>query len=101
MFDFASARRAMVESQTRTSDVTDLGVLKAFRTIERENFVPSNQWALAYGDAHVPLGEERWALRPRDHAKMVQAAEIIPTDIVLDIGCGRGYSTAIHDTCVR
>jgi len=34
-------------------------------------------------------------IRPRDFAKMVQAAEIIPSDVVLDIACGRGYSTAI------
>jgi len=34
-------------------------------------------------------------IRPRDFAKMIQAAEIMPSDVVLDIACGRGYSTAI------
>jgi protein-L-isoaspartate(D-aspartate) O-methyltransferase len=34
-------------------------------------------------------------IRPRDFAKMVQAAKIVSSDIVLDIACGRGYSTAI------
>jgi len=85
----------MVESQIRTSDVTDLNVLRAFRQIARESFVPKAQQSLAYGDAHVDLGDGRLMIRPRDFAKMIQAAEIMPSDVVLDIACGRGYSTAI------
>jgi len=95
MFDFSAARDHMVESQIRTSDVTDLEVLAAFRHVARENFVPKSQRALAYGDAHVDLGDGRTMIRPRDFAKMVQAAEILPTDVVLDIACGRGYSSAV------
>lgn len=95
MFDFSAARDHMVESQIRTSDVTDLEVLRAFRLISRENFVPKAQQALAYGDAHVDLGDGRLMIRPRDFAKMIQAADIAPSNIVLDIACGRGYSTAI------
>lgn len=95
MFNFSSARDHMVESQIRTSDVTDLNVLKAFRGIKREDFVPKSQQALAYGDAHVQLDEGRLMMRPRDFAKMIQAADIAPTDVVLDIACARGYSTAV------
>ena len=95
MFNFSSARDHMVESQIRTSDVTDLNVLRAFRSINREDFVPKSQHALAYGDAHVRLAEGRVMMRPRDFAKMVQAADIAPTDVVLDIACGRGYSSAV------
>lgn len=95
MFDFSAARDHMVESQIRTSDVTNLDVLRAFRTIAREKFVPKTQQSLAYGDAHIDLGEGRLMMRPREFAKMIQAAEIMPTDVVLDIACGRGYSTAI------
>jgi len=95
MFDLNAARDHMVESQIRTSDVTDLEVLKAFRTVAREKFVPKAQKALAYGDAHIDLGNGRTMIRPRDFAKMVQAADIAPSDVVLDIGCGRGYSTAV------
>ena len=95
MFNFSSARDHMVESQIRTSDVTDLNVLKAFRSVQRENFVPKSQQALAYGDAHVQLDEGRLMMRPRDFAKMIQAADIAPTDVVLDIACARGYSSAV------
>jgi len=51
--------------------------------------------ALAYGDAHVEVDEGRVMLRPRDFAKLVDAADIRPSDVVLDVACGRGYSTAI------
>lgn len=95
MFDYKDARHAMVESQIRTSDVTDIDVVRAFRSTPREKFVPKAHMALAYGDAHIDLGEGRFMPRPMDFAKMVQAADVKPTDIVLDIACGRGYSTAI------
>lgn len=95
MFDYAAARDHMVESQVRTNDVTDPDIQAALRTIPRERFVPAAKQALAYGDANVETGEGRWILRPRDFAKMIQAAQIQPTDIVLDIACGRGYSTAV------
>jgi len=95
MFDFAKAREHMVESQIRTSDVMDLDLLLAFRNIPREKFVPRSRIAVAYSDQHVDIDNAGVLLRPRDLAKMVQAAEVEATDIVLDIACGRGYSTAI------
>ena len=95
MFDFETARHHMVESQIRTNDVTDLPVLRAFRSVRREAFVPKSKLALAYADTHVDIDAQRAMLRPREFAKMVQAAEVKPSDVVLDIACGRGYSSAI------
>ena len=95
MFDISAARAHMIESQIRTSDVTNLALLGAFRSIAREKFVPKAQNALAYADAHITLEKGRVMLRPRDFAKMVQAVNVESTDIVLDIGSGRGYSAAI------
>lgn len=95
MFDYKAARNHMVESQIRTSDVTDLSVVKAFRTIAREMFVPKSSKALAYADVNIELEDNRVVMKPRDIAKLIQAADIKKTDIVLDVACGRGYSTAI------
>ena len=94
-FDFDAARETMVESQIRTADVTDLDLLSAFRRIPRERFVPASKMALAYGDAVVDYGDGRALLRPRDFAKLIQAADIQPHEIVLNIACARGYSVAI------
>ena len=95
MTDFSAARDAMVESQIRTSDVTDLDILAAFRKTSREAFVPTARKALSYADCHVETDEGRIMLSPRDLSKMIQAADIEPQDVVLDLACGRGYSTAI------
>lgn len=95
MTDFSAARDAMVESQIRTSDVTDLDILGAFRRTRRDTFVPTSKMALAYADSHVETDEGRVMLAPRDLSKMIQAADINPDDVILDVACGRGYSTAI------
>lgn len=95
MFDFAKARDHMVESQIRTNDVTEPAILKSFRTTAREAFVPKAKKALAYSDAHIRMDGGRVMLRPRDLSKLIDAADIRPSDVVLDVACGRGYSTAI------
>lgn len=95
MFDFAAARETMLDCQIRTNDVTDHDIQAAFKAVPRECFVPKSKTALAYSDVHIDLGEGRYMLRPRDFAKMLDAADIGSTDVVLNIGCGRGYSVAV------
>jgi protein-L-isoaspartate(D-aspartate) O-methyltransferase len=46
MLDFAAARRMMVDSQVRTSDVTDLRIIAAMR-FPRERFVPDHRARLS------------------------------------------------------
>ena len=104
MFDYTKARAHMVESQVRTNDVTDPDIQRSISGVARELFTPAGKKPLAYSDANVQTDEGRWLMRPRDFAKLIQAADIKPSDIVLDIACGRGYSTcvlaALADTVV-
>lgn len=104
MFNYDEARAHMVESQVRTNDVTDPDIQRSIGGVARELFTPAAKKPLAYSDANVQTDEGRWLIRPRDFAKLVQAAAIKPTDIVLDVACGRGYSTcvlaALADTVV-
>ena len=101
MFDFAAARRMMVDGQVRTSDVTDPRIIGAMLELPRERFVPQDKAELAYLDLDVPVtrvsgGEPgRRLLKPMVLAKMVQAAAIKPGDRVLDVGCATGYSSAL------
>lgn len=97
--DFQDLRTKMVDNQIRTTDVTDLRVLDAFLTVPREAFVPVNRQVLAYIDEDQPLDGEgtapRYLMEPSPFAKLVQLAKINKNDVVLDIGCGTGYSSAI------
>jgi len=95
MTDFATARDRMVDSQVRPSDVTDLRVLWALQTVERERFVPEKAKDLAYADYDMPVAPGRCLLKPRVFAKLIQQANIKATDRVLDVGCGMGYSAAV------
>ena len=93
--DFDAARRAMVEGQVRTSDVTRPEIVDAMRAIPRERFVPRADRALAYADLDVPVGEGRRMLAPRSFAKLLQAAAIRSGEVALDVGCASGYSAVV------
>ncbi len=94
-FDFATARRNMVDGQVRTDDVTSPELVAALREIPREIFVPAAKRAVAYASLPIEIGRGRFLADPRAFAKMVQAVEIGPDDVVLDVGCGTGYGSAV------
>ena len=101
MTDFAAARRMMVDSQVRTSDVTDPRIIAAMLELPRERFVLQTKADLAYLDFDVPVTQAqhgkpaRRLLKPLVLAKLVQAAALRASDHVLDVGCSSGYSSAL------
>jgi protein-L-isoaspartate(D-aspartate) O-methyltransferase len=99
MTDFADARRHMVDGQIRPNDVTDLRILSAMLEVPRERFAPPAATSIAYLDLDLPVGEgaaaSRCLLKPMLLAKLFNAAEIKPTDRVLDVGCVTGYGAAL------
>jgi protein-L-isoaspartate(D-aspartate) O-methyltransferase len=95
MADYTAARMNMVDSQIRTNKVTDATVIAAFESIPREAFVPDRLAAVAYVDYNLPLGNGRYVMEPMVLARLLQAARPGPADVVLEVGCGTGYATAI------
>ncbi|TDL84313.1 protein-L-isoaspartate O-methyltransferase [Palleronia sediminis] len=95
MSDFAEARRVMVDTQVRPSDITLFPIIEAMLSIPREEFVPSAMRSTAYLGEHIPIGPDRVILDPRTLAKLLETADIQPTHLVLDLGAGHGYSTAV------
>lgn len=95
MFDFATARSNMVESQIRTNKVTDAGVLAAFEATPRERFLPESRARVAYVDEDLEVAPGRFLMEPMVLARLLQAAEVETGDVVLDVGCTTGYSSAL------
>ena len=91
----------MVDTQLRTNKVTDANVLAAMGEIPREMFVPEDRASLAYIDEDIHIGKSRCMAEPMILARMIQAAEIGPEDVVLDVACGSGYSSAILGQIAR
>lgn len=95
MTDFSAARTTMVDCQVRPSDVTKYPIIDALLTVPREEFVPSAKRSVAYMGEHISLGRSRVLLDARTFAKMLDTVNIQPDEMVLDLGCGFGYSSAV------
>lgn len=93
--DYAAARHNMVENQIRTNRVTDPRIVATMDALPRELFVPKQLRGIAYVDEDLDLGNGRYLMEPLVLARLLQAAELRPEDVVLDVGCGTGYSTAV------
>jgi protein-L-isoaspartate(D-aspartate) O-methyltransferase len=71
-FDYQAARLTMVESQVRTSDVTDLPVQDAMRIAPREALCPAGKKEIAYAEAEIEYAPGLYLLRPRAIGKLLQ-----------------------------
>jgi protein-L-isoaspartate(D-aspartate) O-methyltransferase len=93
----ALRRQRMVESQLRTSGVTDLPLLAAFAATPRETFVEPNYASLAYSDGEAPAlqGGGRLLMAPTTLARLIQAAKPQPGDNALEVAGGSGYSASL------
>ncbi|MFP7571187.1 protein-L-isoaspartate O-methyltransferase family protein [Marivita sp. S2033] len=95
MIDFAARRNMMVDTQVRPSDVTKFPIIEAMLSVKRELFVPSDQIEAAYVSENIPLAPGRVVLEPRTLSKLLDGLNIQRNELVLDIGAGYGYSSAV------
>jgi protein-L-isoaspartate(D-aspartate) O-methyltransferase len=95
MSDFATRRVLMVDTQVRPSDVTKFPIIEAMLAVPREVFVPSARREAAYVGENLDIAPGRVVLEPRTLAKLLDALDVQPGELVLDLGCGLGYSTAV------
>ncbi len=95
MSESALARSHMIDCQLRPNEVNDERLIAAINNIPREQFVPKNKRAVAYVDEDLEIAPGRYLMEPVIFARLLKAADIQETDLVLDIGCATGYSAAV------
>jgi protein-L-isoaspartate(D-aspartate) O-methyltransferase len=93
--DYQTRRKTMVDTQIRPSDVTKFPIIEAFLSVPREKFVPDGKREAAYIGENFKIGQSRVILEPRTLAKLLDALDIRNDELVLDIGPGLGYSSAV------
>ena len=95
MTDYKARRTMMVDTQVRPSDVTKFPIIDAMLGVPREAYVPDRMREAAYMGENLTIDSDRVMLEPRTLAKMLEALDIQPSHVALDIACGLGYSTAV------
>jgi len=91
----ADARQHMIDCQLRPNEVNNERIIEAISSVNRENFVPKNLNGVAYLDDDIPVGKGRYIMGPMVFARLIDAADVKKDDLVLDIGCATGYSSAV------
>lgn len=93
--NFEQARFNMIEQQIRPWNVLDQRVLDLLSEIPREDFVLPQYRNLALTDMELPIGHGQSMMAPRVEARMMQALNVQPHEVVLEVGTGSGYVTAL------
>ena len=98
--DFPKARRAMIDSQLRTSGVNDAFVLERMSAVAREDFVPESARATAYMDRAIRLEDGGFLPAPVFHGAMLAEARPTVEDRTLVVDAGSGYLPALVEPLV-
>lgn len=98
---YEAARRAMIDSQLRTSGVTEPFVLARMGAVPREEFVPESLRAAAYADRALRLPGGGALPAPLFHGLLLAEARPTREDRALVIDGGSGYLAALVEPLVE
>jgi protein-L-isoaspartate(D-aspartate) O-methyltransferase len=95
--DMVAAIRAIAEHVAPQIGKTALDerVLRAMVQVPRHEFVPIEVQSYAYLDRPIPIGFDKTISQPFMVAVMTDLLELKPDDVVLEIGTGLGYQSAV------
>jgi len=92
---YTEARHDMVDTQLRRRGIGDERVLQAMSRVPRHEFVPAEFKEQSYEDHPLPIGEGQTISQPYIVAIMLEALDLNSKDVVLEVGTGSGYLTAL------
>src|SRR6516165_6017717 len=95
--EMVTAIRAMAEHIAHEIGKTALDerVLMAMAKVPRHEFVPVEVQQYAYLNRPIPIGFDKTISQPMMVAVMTDLLELKPDDVVLEIGTGLGYQSAV------
>jgi protein-L-isoaspartate(D-aspartate) O-methyltransferase len=73
----------------------DERVLRAMAKVPRQEFVPVEVQQYAYLNRPIPIGFDKTISQPLMVAVMTELLELKPDDVILEIGTGLGYQSAV------
>ena len=82
-------------------DKLDDRVMDAMRKVPRHEFVPANSQLMAYHNGPLSIGHGQTISQPYIVALMTDLLEPQPNDVILEIGTGSGYQSAILSCLVK
>ena len=91
-------KRNMIESQLKPIGINNDFILSIFEKIPREIFIKEDLKSIAYHDGDIEIIDGRWLLSSHKLAKFISCLEYSQNDVILEIGSGVGYSTAILES---
>lgn len=99
--NFDTARHNMVKQQVRSWDVINKDILNAMLNVQREEFVQVPQRKLAFADMALPIGLNQSMMKPVVEGKMLQALDLQLDQLILEVGTGSAYVTALLSRLVN
>ncbi len=82
-------------------DALDARVMEAMRRVPRDEFVPENLRAEAFANGPLPIGQGQTISQPYIVALMTDLIRPREDAVVLEVGTGSGYQTAVLSLLVR
>lgn len=99
--DTNTARKAMIDSQLRTSGINEEYILGRMIAVPREDFLPKSKASLAYIDRSIKLSGDDHLASPLFYGKLLLEAAPRPSDNVLVVQGGTGYLTSLIEPLVE
>lgn len=86
---------ALIDGLIKLKIIKTPAIIRAFKRIRREDFLPEDKKGKAEIDAPIPIGFGQTNSQPSTVAIMLELLRPKRGEKILDVGCGSGWTTAL------